>query len=265
MSGSKPEDGHGSLTVLEGQDEPCAYLPDQTARMVYQRFSACPEETYLALLERGWRRFGEVFFRPACAACTECRSLRLDVEAFRASRSQKRIWKRNQDLEVRLSQPRLTREHLALYHRYHRDMARRRDWPLHRENAEDYFHTFVLGQGAFGRELSYRLEGRLVAVALTDLLPGAASAVYCYYDPALRARGLGTYSILRQVSLARERGFAHLYLGYWIEGNASMRYKARYHPHQILRGRPGPEAVPRWAGLTPGRNPPPSAPVQGGA
>ena len=108
--------------------------------------------------------------------------------------------------------------------------------------------TFVHGHQDFGHEILYFLGDRLVCAALVDVLPRAVSAVYAFYDPELRSRSLGVYSILRQIAFARERGVSHLYLGYWIEDCASMSYKANYGPHQILEGRPELDERPDWDG-----------------
>ncbi|MEM9596862.1 MAG: arginyltransferase [Acidobacteriota bacterium] len=232
------------LEVIQEHD--CVYLPPRTARMCYRLIQECPPERYQSLLERGWRRFGQTFFRPECMGCAECRSLRLDVDTFRPNRSMRRTQAKNRDLRVELRGASLTTEHLDLYDRYHGDMTRRRSWEERASSPEEYFQTFIAGQSVFGHELLYRLDGELVAVALVDVLPSALSAVYCFYAPEYRDRGLGVFSVLTQVELARRRGFRHVYLGYWIEGNRSMRYKARYRPHEILEGRPGAHVPPTW-------------------
>ncbi len=229
-----------------GEEETCLYLPDQLSRLRYRIIDHCPPETYEALLERGWRRFGRVFFRPACAACKECRSLRVDVERFRPNRSMRRTLKRNLDLRVGLRRAAVSDQHRELYDRYHRDMAQRRGWSEKSITLLKYYRTFVEARQSFGHEMLYLDGDRLVAVALVDLLPRAVSAVYCYYEPEMRERSLGVYSVLRQIDLARELGAPYLYLGFWIEGNESMRYKANYRPHEILAGRPGVDAEAVW-------------------
>lgn len=229
-----------------GDEETCPYLPGERSRMRYRVVENCAPETYQRLLERGWRRFGSLFFRPGCLACRECRSLRLDVGTFRPNRSMRRIWRKNRDLEVVVRPPTVSREHLALYERYHADMSRRKSWPDKLAEPFDYYLTFVHGRQEFGREVLYRLGGRLVMVALADLLPRAVSAVYAFYEPELRMRSPGVYSVLRQIELARSTGRPYVYLGYWVEGNASMRYKAGYKPHQILVGRPELNERPEW-------------------
>lgn len=221
-----------------GVEDACPYLPGLRATIRYRFIESCSLETYQAMLERGWRRFGPVFFRPACAACGECRSLRLPVDEFRPDRSQRRTLARNADLETVVQEPSLDPRHLDLYTRYHADMALRRGWGEKSDSPLDYAMTFVEGHRDFGKEMLFLAGDRLLAVALFDVLPRAISAVYCYYEPAERARGLGVNAVLHLLRHARELGLPHLYLGYWVAGNASMRYKAGYRPHELLSGRP---------------------------
>lgn len=214
--------------------------------MCYRWIQGCAPETYLQLLEHGWRRFGRVFFRPVCAACRECRSLRVDVGSFTPNRSMRRTLARNQDLEVLVGRPRLTESHVDLYNRYHAEMTERKGWHESEIDAEEYYSTFVEGCESFGYEFLYFAAGKLAGVALVDVLPRAISAVYCYYEPELRSRGLGVFSVLRQIELARMLRIPHLYLGYLVRGNPSMLYKERYEPNEILDGRPGLGETPRW-------------------
>lgn len=229
-----------------GETEECHYLPDRVARTRYRLIDHCTAETYQRMLERGWRRFGRLFFRHACAACQECRSLRVEVESFRSSRTHRRIERRNRDLRIVLQHPTLTHEHLDLYDRYHEDMSRRKGWPERFSEPFDYYLTFVQGAGEYGYEILYLRGERLVCIALVDILPRAVSAVYAFYDPTERSRSLGTFSILKQIEIARSRNIPHFYLGYWIAGNPSMTYKASYAPHQILEGRPAFNERPEW-------------------
>ncbi len=234
------------VRVLAGEEEECSYLPAERSKMLYRAIDHCTAETYQLMLERGWRRFGNLFFRPACLACCECRSLRVEVEDFRPNRSMRRVWQKNQDLRVVAQAPTVSREHLELYRRYHADMSRRKGWPEKEGEPFDYYLSFVHAHQDYGYELLYLKDERLVCVALVDVLPRAASAVYAYYEPDLRSRSLGVYSVLRQVELTRANSLPHLYLGYRVRGNPSMIYKARYKPHQILEGRPELDERPEW-------------------
>ena len=229
-----------------GDEEACPYLPGERSMMRYRVMGRCRAGTYQRMLERGWRRFGRAFFRPVCQACAECRSLRVHVPSFRPNRSMRRNLKRNEDVEVFLGRPGMSMERFEIYRRYHRAMVGLRDWPVRDFSAEDYYYTFVDGEHEFGYELTFVLSGRLVGVSLLDLLPEAVSAVYCYYDPELRSRGLGVLSVLKELEVASAYGIPWLYLGFWVEGNRSMRYKAGYRPHQVLAGRPADGDEPVW-------------------
>ncbi|MEM9293997.1 MAG: arginyltransferase [Acidobacteriota bacterium] len=235
------------LESLRSDEEPCVYLPKRSAEVDYQVLEGCPPEAYQKLLERGWRRFGQVFFRPACATCQECVGLRIDVDRFQPSRSQRRAWRRNRDVRIFLRRPRLSREHLELYEAFHRERTEHRGWEPQEADPHTYFLTFVHGAEAFGYELALEIDGRLVAVALLDLLPRGVSAVYCYYDPQHRHRSLGTFAVLAEIELARSRGIPHVYLGFRVEGNASMIYKKRFQPYQLLSGRPRPSEAAPWS------------------
>ncbi len=81
--------------------------------------------------------------------------------------------------------------------------------------------------------LEWRLGGRLLAVAVTDVCLTGVSAVYTFYDPDETARGLGTFAILKQIELAQRRAIPWLYLGFWITRHPKMDYKRRFRPLQI--------------------------------
>ncbi|ETW93154.1 MAG: hypothetical protein ETSY1_40425 [Candidatus Entotheonella factor] len=116
----------------------CPYLPDQTASLTYRILLGMGAADYEDMLSRGWRRFGCEFFRPVCAACAECRSLRLRLEDFRPSRSQRRALKANADIEVIVQTPTATPAHVRLYNAYHQDMAVRKQWPYRAHNLKSY-------------------------------------------------------------------------------------------------------------------------------
>src|SRR4051812_26649951 len=60
--------------------EQCHYILSQTKCMDYRFIVELSPEAYDEMLQRGWRRNGNFFFRPACPACSECKSLRVPVQ-----------------------------------------------------------------------------------------------------------------------------------------------------------------------------------------
>lgn len=212
----------------------CPYLPDRQWASVSLHVERIAPVEVQGLLEAGFRRSGRDFYRPACPDCQECVSLRLPVARFRPGRTQRRVWRRNQDLEVVQAAPGYTEEKLDLYRRF---LA----WRFDREDTPGIqdFHGF-LGPGPdLTVEMDYRLKGRLVAFGILDATPQAASSVYFVHDPEEADRRLGTFSVLQEVRWCRETGRNHLYLGLWVRQCRAMDYKARFHPHELLRPQEG--------------------------
>lgn len=197
------------------------------------------------LLERGWRRFGPVYFRPVCMDCDECVSVRVPVKLFQPSSNLKRVMKRAAHLRVEVGQPVVDEQRLALYRRWHENREEERGWKPDRIGAESYSMQFCFPHPA-AREFTYWEGDTLVGVGIADETPGAISAVYCFHEPALSNLSIGTFNVLRTIDYALERGLSQVYLGFRVEGCASLRYKGRFQPQQRLCGRVEEHQEPRW-------------------
>lgn len=211
----------------------CGYLPGRQAVNAVLDPAVTPDAgLYRRLVERGFRRSGARIYRPICPACNACVALRIPVGEFRPSRMQRRVWRRNADLEVRERDAQFRDEHYALYTRYLR--ARHPAGGMEESSAEDY-HAFLVSRGIDTRFIEFRAAGRCVAVAVVDVLEGALSAVYTFFDPDHGPRSLGTHAVLWEIETARQLGCQWLYLGYWIEECRKMRYKDQYRPCEVYR------------------------------
>ena len=80
----------------------------------------------------------------------------------------------------------------------------------------------------------YRLDGRVVALAVLDLLPKVVSGVYFLYHEDLHKFSPGKLSALREASLSAEEGYEYYWMGYFIESCGKMRYKGDYQPMEFL-------------------------------
>lgn len=80
----------------------------------------------------------------------------------------------------------------------------------------------------------YRLDGKLIAVGVLDLLPQAVSSVYLFYDPDFEQFEFGKLSALREIALAVEGQYKHYYMGFYIHTCVKMRYKATFQPTYML-------------------------------
>lgn len=80
----------------------------------------------------------------------------------------------------------------------------------------------------------YRLDGRLIAMSVLDLLPHAVSAVYFIYHSDFEKWSVGKLSALREAALAIEGEYELLYMGYYIHSCKKMRYKGDYKTQHVL-------------------------------
>ncbi|TLD37058.1 Arginine-tRNA-protein transferase [Venturia nashicola] len=80
----------------------------------------------------------------------------------------------------------------------------------------------------------YRLDGRLIAMAVLDLLPHCVSGVYFVYHSDFEQWSFGKISALREAALAFEGGYQYYYMGYYIHSCPKMLYKNDYKPQMVL-------------------------------
>ncbi|MGE3808773.1 MAG: arginyltransferase [Gemmataceae bacterium] len=212
----------------------CGYLPDRCWQLEYVMVSELTSDEYMERLEAGWRRFGISLFRPRCQGCAECRSLRVCADRFRPDRSQRRVRAANEGtIRLEIGTPRVSRERLDLYDRYHAFQSDFKGWPEHDpKDARSYSFSFVENP-IVTQEWCYYLDDRLVGVGYVDDLPRGLSAIYFFHDPDERHRSLGTWNVLCLLEQAARKPVPHLYLGYFVAGCRSMQYKARYKPNEI--------------------------------
>lgn len=200
------------------------------------------------LIERGWRRFGPSYFRPACATCGECISVRIPVSRYRPSRNQRRA-RRHADHLVRwVAPPSVDDERLDLYRRWHGQREAARGWEPNPLTAEHYTFEFAFPHPSV-REVSFRdptLGGRLVGIGIVDVVPRALSAVYFFWDPEYAPPSLGTAHIVMLLEDAAAHGLDHVYLGYRVKDCPSLAYKGRFQPLEILRDDPGDSGHATW-------------------
>ncbi|CAK1355206.1 unnamed protein product [Cercospora beticola] len=143
--------------------------------------------------------------------------------------------------EVQLEPDCFSEEKFSLFDNYQRN--------VHGEGDDDIsksgFRRFLCGSPLKrrtekdGKQLGsfhqcYRLDGRLIAMAVLDLLPHAVSGVYFLYHQDFESYAFGKISALREAALAREQGYQYYYMGYYIHTCKKMRYKADYKPQYVL-------------------------------
>ncbi|OIP56873.1 MAG: arginyltransferase [Helicobacteraceae bacterium CG2_30_36_10] len=219
-------------------DDKCSYLKNKEQTTHYKIIDNCDDSNCQGLVERGYRRFGKMYFRPICSACQECQSIKIDVEKFEFSKSQRRVLKKGHLLKSYIQRPTLTQEHLTLFNKYHLYMKEKKEWEFQETTAEHYFNSFVDGHSNFGYEVLYFDENKLIGVDLIDILKDGVSSIYFYYDPDYIEYSLGKLSLYNQIKFAKKSHKKWIYLGYYVEECPSLSYKSHYKPYLTLEGRP---------------------------
>jgi arginyl-tRNA--protein-N-Asp/Glu arginylyltransferase len=218
---------------------PCPYLPGKQERKIFTELSGQHAgELNDALGRIGFRRSQSVAYRPSCAGCTACVSVRVVAEQFRPNATQRKLLKRHSDLEVMACKPWATEEQYDLLQRY---LAARHPGGGMAAMDESDYADMVEQSPVSSYVIEYREpsangeRGRLVGACITDQQADGLSMIYSFFlaDEDVRP-GLGNYIIMDHIVRARAAGLPYVYLGYWVKGSERMAYKTRYRPIEVL-------------------------------
>lgn len=211
---------------------PCSYLAGRLARsQVAAPTHLIDGSLYGELVQQGFRRSGLYTYRPHCDECSACMPIRVDVAKFRPTRTQRRVWTRQEELAIRMTSLRWDDEHFDLYQRY---QSSRHPGAGMDDDMQSQYRQFLLTSRVDTRLAEFRNSaGELMIVSVIDVLGDGLSAVYTFFDPDAPG-SLGTWAILWQIEQCRRAGLPWLYLGYWIEESRKMAYKSAFQPYQLL-------------------------------
>jgi arginine-tRNA-protein transferase len=220
------------LKLFATHPHPCSYLSNKQATTLFvDPDTSVDRAAYSELADLGFRRSGKHIYRPHCADCKACLAARIPVQEFKARRSQRRIWNRNQDLLVEEVEHIDSDRYFELYRRY--IDRRHKDGDMFPATREQY-QSFLTKEWDSTRFFAFRCGDELLAVSVADQLSRGLAAVYTFFDGDNERRSLGSYAVLWQIEMARQLSLPYLYLGYWIKDCRKMNYKTDYQPLEIL-------------------------------
>lgn len=217
------------LTLGLTQAGDCSYLPKESERLlVIYPNQQLNSYIYQQLMERGFRRGGNDAYRPHCEQCRACQSIRIKVDDFEASKSQKRVISKNKHIRTQwVTVP--SQDYFPLYSKYislrHQTGSM---FPPQISALETFTQCDWLNIGF----LESYIDDQLIGVAVTDILGHGLSAVYTFFDPDFEQFSLGKLHILRQIEQCRQLNFEYLYLGFQIDDCNAMNYKQQYRPNE---------------------------------
>lgn len=211
---------------------PCSYLPSQFARSrVAVADGLSDSNLYAQLIKQGYRRSGSFIYRPDCDQCHACIPVRIAVDLFKPSRTQRKVWKQHQFLRPTRCPLHFDPEHLDLYQRYQKQ--RHPGGAMDNDGLAQYCN-FLLKSNVDTFLVTFHENELLRMVSIVDQLPDGFSSVYTFFDPDVAGSSYGTFNILWQITQCQIKQLPYLYLGYWIADNQKMRYKANFQPLQLL-------------------------------
>lgn len=177
------------------------------------------------ILAEGWRLLGKRFVRHNFSTWRGqlCRTipLRIRLDHFEPSRSQRKILRQNEDLLVISAPAKFDGDRERLFdlhrHRFHEKQSTTLASFIH----PDYPHLLPTE----GRELAVYLGGKLIACSFFHLGEKAVSGTYCIFNPEYERRSLGTLTMLLELLMAQEMGMEFYYHGYTHDIPSQFDYK----------------------------------------
>ncbi len=208
---------------------PCPYLPGRIERrVVCELVGQDALNLYHRLSLAGFRRGHSIAYSPACPDCSACVSVRVIVNDFLPSRSQRRVLRRNSKVTAMEVPPRATEEQFTLFSAY--QGVRHKGGEMEKMDFGDY-QALVEDSPVRTALIEFRDSANALAGAcIFDLVGDGISAVYSFFNPHSPRQCMGTYMILWLIERARRLNLDYVYLGFWIEDCQKMAYKTDFQP-----------------------------------
>ncbi len=221
-------------------------MNDSALRFINEEFyadSVSPEQVD-RLLERGWRHFGSHFFRYNLGfyegEIRRVMPLRLRLSEFALSKSQRRVLRRNADLDVKVVPACIRPEVENLFERHKQRFT---------SGTPGTIYEFLSPEPAAIPLPAFQIEVRdadnLLAASFFDVGDASLSSIYGIFDPEITTRSLGIFTMLKEIEYALSTSKGFYYHGYAYEGNSFYDYKKRFSGLEVFDWRG------RWASQRP--------------
>ena len=163
---------------------------------------------------------------PSCQGCNSWIPSRINLKEFNLSKSNKRNIKNNDDLFL-IENQKYTKNRYHLFKKY---CEKRHHNGLMKKMTEiefiNFFHKSINPTKIF--DLVDR-DKCLYGSILLDELNDGYSAVYSFFNPDLKRRGLGKNIILQLINKLKKEKSDFLYIGFWVKESKNMQYKSSFN------------------------------------
>ena len=205
---------------------------------IFDQFEAqsVPPEFMDSLWAAGWRHFGDRFFRysiqfdDASGELQLIQPLRIDLERFVPSRSQRRTLAGNADVRWEIIPARAGQDVQDLFQCHKRRFT---------SNIPESIFDFISRDDPATRPcecLEFRalLDDRLMAASFLAIGKASTSSIYGVFDPELADRSPGILTMLKEIDHSRTGGRYHYYPGYATRESSAYDYKKRFSALESL-------------------------------
>lgn len=216
------------INVYREKPKKCPYLANEDMRVKCFESDEIEQEELDFLLKYNWRHFGPHFFKHDCDYCNSCINVRININKFLISKSQKRLIRKNTDLLAKTFFTRAKPENIELLNSWQENRTEQRKWKKVFWYTDLFEKSFILND-SISRELGlFNPEGKLIAKTFYDITSNSLNMLYSCYDPEYQKRRLGIYLILACLNLVRSSNKKYLYLGHWNHRVLSLQYKKNF-------------------------------------
>jgi leucyl-tRNA---protein transferase len=180
------------------------------------------------LMQVGWRMLGAHFIRHNVtfwdADMCQTIPLRIDLDQFKMSKSQRKVLRKNSDLTVKFAIPHLTPEKHELFNKHTNRFKQNIPESLY-SFLTDYCHILPVP----GAEFMIFEDQKLIACSFSHLGEKGLNSTYCFFDPAFEHRSLGQLTLLIEILYALQMKKKYYYLGYCYNIPSQFDYKKGFY------------------------------------
>ena len=218
---------NNEISLKSSTEFPCSYIKGKLEKRTYVNISNKKRNILVSeLTKQGFRRNYNHMYVPSCNNCNSCISSRLDIKKFRFSKNNKRNLRQNNDL-ILTTNSLYSPERFKLFRLYCN--VRHPSGQMKFMSEKEFISFF---HKPMNKTVIYDLidkNDKLFGSILLDDLTDGLSAVYSFFDPNEKKRGLGKNLILNTISKLKEANKKFLYLGYWVKESKNMNYKSNFN------------------------------------
>ena len=209
----------------------CSYIDKMDAQsLVVTPYKSIDQNIFQDLIVKGFRRSGQYVYKPNCKSCTACIPIRLSVQKFLFSKTQKRVYKKHAHLRTQEAPLAFKQEHFNLYLKY---QNKRHSYIKNEQNDLSDYNDFLIKSNVKSKLIEFWDGNLLKVVSIVDVLSDGISAVYTFFDPDDEKVSYGTYSIIWLINWCKTQQLEYMYLGYWIGECTKMKYKTNFKPYEL--------------------------------